>query len=101
MPFYVGATAKTLKDRLNGHITSRFAPFYSQSPSAKRYKLLCELMDSGTPPKISCLIAVSPDNCDLFERAYYNLFISSGIDLLQDANRFTYQGHYHKNKLNK
>ena len=95
-PFYVGATRRSLKDRLYSHIVGRFDPSYIKSLSSRRNKLIREIIEAGQTPLIYCLIIVPSDICDLFEREYYNLFLSQGIELLQHKHRFTYQQHYCK-----
>ena len=98
IPFYVGATRRTLHARFVSHVGASNVKTYSITKSSTRANLIKSLMSQGLKPHISCLMIVSPDVADYCESHFYNYFISQGIDLLQSPHRFTYQQHYCKNK---
>lgn len=72
--FYIGATQKTLHQRLQGHMGDRYGN--------KRKRALTEKLKSlGVKPIIELLESVHLDESSFYEQWYSDLFKSWGFDL--------------------
>src|SRR5579872_1866438 len=102
-PFYVGATEKP-KTRLSGHITRakstlEFAIDIKNTnglkyfPQSRKTLIICDILDSGTRPKLVILYECSPYCVQFYETFFYLALSSQGFDLHQEIEK-----RYHSKK---
>lgn len=98
-PFYVGATSYSLNYRLRSHLSEarrckELKP--NSSIITRRQQLIKKLIAQDLTPKIAVLFVINKNNTDLMETFCHDLLNSFGFQLIQNQDRFTYQGHYCK-----
>jgi hypothetical protein len=91
-PFYVGATVKELRLRLNSHIAEAtiWQPNFT-GIKAKKQEFIRDIINSGNRPLIKYMLIVNRDKAAFFELCYYNFLTKIGFQLFQDQRRFIYK----------
>lgn len=86
-PFYVGATSRELKYRLNEHIKEEL----DRGIRGKKAELIKQILTAGYLPQIKLIKEVKYDDVDKCEAFYIKKFIRNGFELFQIHDRCTYK----------
>ena len=86
--FYVGATRKSLKERLGGHLSAK--AYSERGISKKRKDLIDSIKKLGETPIIKILQECEFEDAQNQEKIQYEKYVSMGFELLQSGTDFHY-----------
>lgn len=86
--FYIGATKRTLAERLSGHKGSTEKYKAKSSIVNKRARRIKDILSSGGDIHIKLLKKCTPEHVDRLEEKYYNIYVKNGFDLIQNKSHF-------------